>query len=109
MRKMQVSSVAQLVLRTETVGLTGPKGLFPLDQGPIPSLSCLILFLKGDGVVSISLRRHSPGRDTENHWRCAPKSGGKAMTMRLEIPTPGGARRSVSAAGRGAGRVARRI
>jgi lipid-binding SYLF domain-containing protein len=38
--------------------------------------------------VSIDLQRHSPGRDTDNHlWR-ARKSGGHAMTMWLDIPTP---------------------
>jgi hypothetical protein len=43
---------------------------------------------EGDGSVSIDLQRHSPGRDTESHWRRAPNSGGNAMTMRLYTPTP---------------------
>jgi RNA polymerase sigma factor (sigma-70 family) len=40
MQKMQVSSVAQLVLLAEKVGLTAPQDLSPLDQSPlaIPSL-----------------------------------------------------------------------
>jgi RNA polymerase sigma factor (sigma-70 family) len=37
MRKMQVSSVAQLVLLAEKVGLTAPQGLSPLAQSPISS------------------------------------------------------------------------
>jgi Bacterial regulatory proteins, luxR family len=39
MRTMQVSSVAQLDLPAEKVGLTAPQGLSPLDQSPIPSTS----------------------------------------------------------------------
>jgi FixJ family two-component response regulator len=35
MQKMQVSSVAQLVLLAEKVGLTAPQGLSPLDQSLI--------------------------------------------------------------------------
>jgi RNA polymerase sigma factor (sigma-70 family) len=35
MQKMQVSSVAQLVLLAEKVGLTAPQGLAPLAQSPI--------------------------------------------------------------------------
>ena len=40
MQKMQVSSVAQLVLLAEKVGLTAPQDLSPLDQSPLstPSL-----------------------------------------------------------------------
>jgi RNA polymerase sigma factor (sigma-70 family) len=37
MQKMQVSSVAQLVLLAEKVGLTPPQVLSPLDQSPISS------------------------------------------------------------------------
>jgi RNA polymerase sigma factor (sigma-70 family) len=37
MQKMQVSSVAQLVLLAERVGLTAPENLAPLDLSPIPS------------------------------------------------------------------------
>jgi RNA polymerase sigma factor (sigma-70 family) len=37
MQKMQVSSVAQLVLLAEKVGLTAPENLAPLDLSPIPS------------------------------------------------------------------------
>jgi hypothetical protein len=46
------------------------------------------LRLEGDGSVSISLQRHSPGRDTASHWRRAPNRVGKAMIRRLSIPTP---------------------
>ena len=37
MQKMQVSSVARLVLLAEKVGLTAPQSLAPLDQSPIAS------------------------------------------------------------------------
>ena len=37
MQKMQVSSVARLVLLAEKVGLTAPQGLSPLAQSPISS------------------------------------------------------------------------
>ena len=40
MQKMQVASVAQLVLLAEKVGLTAPQDLSPLDQSPI-STHCL--------------------------------------------------------------------
>jgi FixJ family two-component response regulator len=39
MQKMQVSSVAQLVLLAEKVTLTAPQGLSRLDQSPISSVS----------------------------------------------------------------------
>jgi FixJ family two-component response regulator len=39
MQKMQVSSVAQLVLLAEKVGLTAPQDLSPLDQGPLSTYS----------------------------------------------------------------------
>jgi DNA-binding NarL/FixJ family response regulator len=39
MHKMQVSSVAQLVLLAEKVGLTAPQSLAPPDQSPISSAS----------------------------------------------------------------------
>jgi RNA polymerase sigma factor (sigma-70 family) len=41
MQKMQVSSVPQLVLLAEKVGLTPPQGLSPLDQSPLSSASLL--------------------------------------------------------------------
>jgi FixJ family two-component response regulator len=39
MQKMQASSVAQLVLLAEKVGLTAPQDLSPLDQSPISTYS----------------------------------------------------------------------
>jgi FixJ family two-component response regulator len=39
MQKMQASSVAQLVLLVEQVGLSAPQSLAPLDQSPIFSAS----------------------------------------------------------------------
>jgi hypothetical protein len=51
---MQVFSVAQLVLPAETVGLTGPQGLFPLDQSPIPSMSFLIICLTWGMIASLT-------------------------------------------------------
>jgi RNA polymerase sigma factor (sigma-70 family) len=39
MQKMQVQSVAQLVLLAEKVGLTAPQDLSPLDQNPISNAS----------------------------------------------------------------------
>jgi len=41
MQKMQVSSVAQLVLLAEKVGLTAPQGLSPLAQSSISSASLI--------------------------------------------------------------------
>ena len=41
MQKMQVSSVAQLVLLAEKVGLTAPQSLAPLDQSPMASASLI--------------------------------------------------------------------
>jgi hypothetical protein len=52
MRKMQVSLVAQLVSRAETVGQAVPEGLPPLDQSPISSIALAhyILNLRDAGI-----------------------------------------------------------
>jgi hypothetical protein len=52
LRKMQVSLVAQLISRAETVGQTAPQGLTPWDQSPISSIALAhyILNLRDDGI-----------------------------------------------------------
>jgi RNA polymerase sigma factor (sigma-70 family) len=58
MQKMRVSSVAQLVLLAEKIGLTTPQGLAPLDQSPISSMS-LPYYISNrgdDGIVDQELR-----------------------------------------------------